>query len=88
MHKLKHKAIRSEDFDLYDDLAKIKAALVDTSRDIKGKAGAILSESLAEAKERTAAVHDDVSERITERPLLSISLAALAGLVIGYVMRK
>jgi len=37
----RHKQARPQDFDIYDDIGRIKEALADCTRDIKGKAAHI-----------------------------------------------
>lgn len=84
----KHKRAAYHDGDLYNDFNKIKAALADTTRDIRGKAGVMLSDSLENAKDRTMAGKEMVEEVVAERPFKSLGVAMLAGLAIGYLIHK
>lgn len=87
MHKtMKHK--HAEDYDLYDDLAKIKAALREASLDIKGKAGAILSDSLEDIGERSQVLKENVNDYIEEKPFKAVGIAMLIGGLIGYLLHK
>jgi ElaB/YqjD/DUF883 family membrane-anchored ribosome-binding protein len=87
MHKTaaRRKATRSE-YDLYDDLEKIKSALSDAAVDVKGRAGEILSQSIEDVKDRTHSLQSNAVEYITEKPFKTISLSVLAGMAIGYLL--
>jgi ElaB/YqjD/DUF883 family membrane-anchored ribosome-binding protein len=83
----RHKHPRSE-FDLHDDLAKIKAALSDATFDVKGRASEMLHQSIENAKNRSAEAQDTISTFVTEKPLKSLGFAMLTGLVIGYLLHR
>lgn len=75
-------------YDIYGDLAKIKDALSDVTYDMKGRAGEMLSQSLDDVKERSAAIQGNVSEYVADRPFKSIGLALLTGLLLGFFIRR
>ncbi|MEO8402246.1 MAG: hypothetical protein ABI597_10730 [Gammaproteobacteria bacterium] len=82
------KHARNHEIDLHDDLSKIKAILAETSRDIRGKAGEVFSQTFEDAKEKTTAVKDNLTEYVTDKPLKSLGLAMFTGVVIGFLLRK
>lgn len=84
----KHRHNRNGEFDLYDDIAKIKAALADATYDVKGMASEMLHQSIENAKSRSTAAQDNLSNYIAERPFKTIGIAMLSGLLIGYLLRK
>ena len=87
MHKtLKHD--NSSEFDLYDDVEKIKSALKDASRDVKGKAAEMLAESLLTAEQKSALLKANLSDYVEEKPLQALGLAALVGLILGFLISK
>ena len=90
MNKRKNvmKTEHNREHDLSEDLAKIKAALAEATEDVKSKANAILMQSLEDVKEKSVDVKNDISQYISEKPLTSLGLAALAGAIIGYLIRK
>jgi ElaB/YqjD/DUF883 family membrane-anchored ribosome-binding protein len=77
-----------DDFDLHGDIEKIKEALAETTQDMKGKAAEMLFQSIEDARERSAAVKDNVTNYVTEKPLKSLGIAMLAGMLIGYLIHK
>lgn len=74
--------------DLYEDLEKIKAALRVASEDVKFKAGDILAQSLEDAEDRADAIKSSVCNYIEEKPLKSLGIAALLGVVVGMYIKK
>lgn len=86
MTTVKHKHHNNND--LYGDVEKIKAALLEASQDLKGKASEILSDSVDDMKEKSAAVKDGVANYTAEKPFKSLGIALLVGVAIGYLLRK
>lgn len=82
------KRANTNDYDIYDDLAKIKDAFADATFGMKNRAGEVLSQSLDEVKEKSAAVQENVSSYVSDKPLKSIGVALLAGVFIGYLIHK
>lgn len=82
--KTKH----SQDFDLYEDVEKIKAALLDTAYDVKGKAGAILNDSVEGVKERSELMKERVVDYTEKKPFQSLGIAFIVGAAIGYLIHK
>ena len=75
-------------YDLSADLERIKAALADASYDVKGRANEILNESMDNMKQTSTDLQNNVTDYIAEKPLKSMGLAILSGIVIGYLLRK
>ncbi|HSW93496.1 MAG TPA: hypothetical protein VLJ15_03980 [Gammaproteobacteria bacterium] len=74
--------------DIYGDLAKIKDAFADASYGVKNRAGEVLSQSFDDVREKSAAIQENVSSYVSEKPLKSIGVALLAGVFLGYFMHK
>lgn len=83
----KHKRSNS-DYDIYGDLAKIKDALADATFGMKDHAGEVLSQSIDDMRERSAAIQKNMSSYVTDKPMKSVGLALLAGVCLGYFLRK
>lgn len=45
-------------------------------------------ETLAELQRQLAALETDVTRRVREQPMQSLGLAALAGLIVGLILRR
>jgi ElaB/YqjD/DUF883 family membrane-anchored ribosome-binding protein len=88
MLKLKHKSNHRAKYDLYDDIEKIKAAFRDTTLDIKGRAGEVLTDSFESIKEQTTNTKDAVENYTAKKPFKSLGIALVAGLAIGYLLKK
>lgn len=84
----KHKSTNHHEYDLYEDVEKIKAALMDAGNDVRGKAGEILSDSITNVKEKSDLVKDSVTNYTSEKPLQSLGIALLVGVAIGYLIHK
>ena len=82
------KRAHANDYDIYDDLAKIKDAVAGATFGMKNRAGEVLSQSLDDVKEKSAAMQENVSSYVSEKPLKSIGVALLAGIFLGYFIHK
>jgi ElaB/YqjD/DUF883 family membrane-anchored ribosome-binding protein len=74
--------------DLYDDVEKIKASLLEATRDMKGKAAEVLADSYEGMREQTAEAKDNAANYIAEKPFKSLGIALAIGFAIGYILRK
>jgi ElaB/YqjD/DUF883 family membrane-anchored ribosome-binding protein len=74
--------------DLSDDVEKIKAALAQATFDVKGKASDLFSQSIDNIKDHSSKFQENVSEFTTEKPLKSLGIALLTGIVLGYFLHK
>lgn len=87
MHKTTRNS-HTSDYDLHDDLTKIKAALAAATFDAKGKARELLVQSLDDMKDKSAEVQYTVTKYVMKKPLKSLGIAALVGAIFGYLMHK
>lgn len=85
--KSKHGQHHSE-YDLYDDVEQIKAALMQASQNMKGRANEILSDSVDDIKKHSSEAKDSVANYAAQKPFQSLGIALLAGIAIGYFLRK
>lgn len=83
-----HHRTRAPEYDLYGDLAKIKEAIFDTGADVKGKAGEMINTTAEDIRDKTLYARDNVANYAAERPFKSLGIALLAGVVVGYILRK
>jgi ElaB/YqjD/DUF883 family membrane-anchored ribosome-binding protein len=74
--------------DLYDDLTKIKAALSDATNSVRGRAGNLISHQIADVRDKTTDIQDNLVDYVTDKPLKSIGIAILTGVFIGLFYRK
>jgi len=74
--------------DLYQDVEKIKAALMHTASDVRDKASEALYDSVTDVKEKTELAKDTVAEYTAEKPFKSLGIALLIGIGIGYLIKK
>ncbi len=88
MTTLKHKHSHQNNYDLSADVEKIKAALLDATLDVKGKAGEIFSDSIDGVKEQSQLVRANMADYVSEKPFRSLGVTLLAGIVIGYLIHK
>lgn len=88
MYKNSSRKIKHPNFDLYADLEKIKSAFGDTAHDVKGKVGSLISQSLENARDTTTDMQDNVIEYIQAKPLKSVGLAMMAGVIVGWLLHK
>jgi ElaB/YqjD/DUF883 family membrane-anchored ribosome-binding protein len=78
----------SREFDIHGDVARIKAAVSDATRDIKGKAGDMLTQSVENLKDHSVAAKDNVARYTAEKPFRALGVALLAGTVLGFLLRS
>ncbi len=75
-------------YDLYHDVAKVKAALMDTANGMRDKATDFLYESVDDVKDKTTEVKDNLAKYTAKKPFKSLGIAMLVGMGIGYILRK
>ena len=76
------------EFDLHDDVAKIKEAIAKAADDIKGRTGEIFTESVDGIKEQSTLMKDSVANYTAEKPFKSLGIAVLVGLAVGWLIRR
>jgi len=79
---------RHHEYDLEEDVEKIKAALMDAANDVRGKAGAMLSDSVDNMRERSELLKENLADYTGNKPFRSLGVAFLVGAIIGYLMHK
>ena len=75
-----------------NDIAKLKAILALTAKDVRGQATNALSDSYQTVKDtvvdRTTDLHENVSDYVGSKPYKAMALASFLGLACGLVMRR
>jgi len=82
------KNLHHSDYDLYGDIEKIKAALSEANEDVKGRASELFTQSMEDARNKSAAMEENISDYVAEHTFKSLGLALLAGALVGYILRK
>jgi len=75
-------------YDISGDVEKLKAALFDTTYDLKGRAGEMINDSMHTVKEQTAAARDNVADYTADKPFKALGIALAAGVVLGYLIKR
>ncbi len=74
--------------DLYGDLQKIKAMLAQTTSDARHQASDYIEQSFENVKDKSMELQDSVTNYVAEKPLRSLGFAMLAGIAIGFLIKK
>lgn len=90
MYKTKGRAkhARHAEYDLMDDLDRIKNAFYDTASDVKGKTGEVISQTVSDIKERSLRARDNMADYTAEKPFKTLGITLLIGIAMGYFLRK
>lgn len=64
-------------FNLYNDLEKIKAVLSETTYDVFGN-----------IKDKSEAAQESIASYVYKKPVKSLGLAVLSGIIIGILFRR
>lgn len=88
MTAVKHKHTQHHDYDLSEDVEKIKAALMDATQNLKGRAGDFLHDSVDNIKDQAASTKSSIENYAAEKPFKSLGLTLFIGMAIGYFMKK
>lgn len=75
-------------YDLSHDVQKIKAALFDTTQDLKGRAGEMITDSMDNVKHQTVIVRDSVADYTARKPFKALGMALLTGMTVGWLLRR
>lgn len=81
MYRTTARKHRNNDYDINEDLARIKDALADAAYDVRGKAGEML-------KDKSNDFQESVTNYASEKPFKTIGIALLAGVVLGFLLKK
>lgn len=86
MQKLTSRKTKKTEHDLYHDLLNIKSALASGADGVKGKAEDLVSNLLEDLQNRTSGLQDNVEEYVTDKPLQSLGIAVLFGIIVGKII--
>ena len=84
----KHKYIAPHGDDLYEDIEKIKAAILNSTEETRIKASEMLTHTVEDVKKQSHQVKEKIIDHTTEKPLQSLGIALLIGIAIGIFVRK
>ncbi|MHB1949225.1 MAG: DUF883 family protein [Gammaproteobacteria bacterium] len=79
---------RHSEYDLKQDLERIKNAFADAASDVKDRATEVLHESIGSVKDKSADLRDSFGNYTKERPFKTVGIAFLAGVVIGLLIHR
>jgi ElaB/YqjD/DUF883 family membrane-anchored ribosome-binding protein len=83
-HNFTEEKIMNKTHDLHNDLEKLKAVLLETTRD----AGAMLNQTFEDAKDKTNEAQDNMGQFIADKPFKALGAAVFAGWIIGLWMHR
>ncbi len=75
-------------YDLTTDVERIKAALFDTTQDLKGRAGEVITDSMNSVKNQTNEARDNLADYTAQKPFKALGIALVTGIVIGFLIRR
>lgn len=87
-HDTKHKHTHHVSHNLQRDYENIKSILANATQDLKGTTGEMFTHSLKNVQSKSTDVKDSLEDYINKKPFKSVGIAMLAGLVMGYFIRK
>lgn len=73
---------------LSTDWLKIKNAFSDTAVDAKDMSGEMLRQSVSGAKKKAIKLQNNVANYTSKKPLKTLGIAMLTGVVLGYFLKK
>jgi len=74
--------------EIYSDVEKIKANLIDTTYDLKHLLGNSYRQSVENAIAKTDAVKDTFADLIINKPFKAIGMAVATGALIGFLLKR
>jgi ElaB/YqjD/DUF883 family membrane-anchored ribosome-binding protein len=80
--------LRKQQTLLKHDLEKLKRMLAHTAHSMRGQAQNMFSESLENAKDKSADMQDNLKEYVHEKPIKALGIAMLSGLIMGLAMHR
>lgn len=86
--KARHRHNGHSHYDLSADVEKIKAALFDTTQDLKGRAGEMITDSIGSVKDQSLLAKDNVADYAANKPFKALGIAFAAGIVFGLMMKR
>lgn len=79
----RHHKRRHNNYDIYGDIEKIRAAFANTASDVTGRAGEMLNDSYQSIIDKSSQMQENVADFTAEKPFKSLGIALLAGVVLG-----
>lgn len=79
---------RKNNYDLYEDVERIKDALIDATRDVKDKTAEKIADSFEDFKRKQSEITEEVSDYVSDRPLKSLGVSLMLGIAIGYFLHN
>jgi ElaB/YqjD/DUF883 family membrane-anchored ribosome-binding protein len=86
MEKTRSRKVQKTEKDLYHDLLKIKSALTNTADGVKSRAGNMVTDMIDNLHSTTHGIQDEVEDYITTKPLKTLGIAVLIGIIVGKVI--
>jgi ElaB/YqjD/DUF883 family membrane-anchored ribosome-binding protein len=75
-------------FDLAQDIAKIRAALATTAKDVGGKASEIFSQTMENVRDTSTDLKERCDNYVATQPYKALAFAVLSGAAFAVMMRK
>lgn len=91
MEELKMPALKKRkhnQYDLFNDVEKIKAAFLNTTRDAKDLTTQAIVESMDSIRNKSNHIKENVEDYTAKKPFNALGLTFLTGIIIGYFWRK
>ncbi len=88
MKNLQDYSIQNTQNDDLDTLQDKANNFMERANDLKDKAGNKIEETIEDVRKKSAEAQSAVIDYVKENPVQALGLAALAGIVIGVVLRK
>lgn len=79
---------RSNQYDLFNDLEKLKAVIAETTGDAKGKAQEVILQSLDNIQKKYASFQRNATAYVEENPFKAVAASLVTGIIIGLLLRK
>jgi ElaB/YqjD/DUF883 family membrane-anchored ribosome-binding protein len=86
MQSTKTRKLKKTQNDLYHDLLKIKDYLTDTADGVKSRAHDMVTDLIEDVQGRTTGLQNEIEGYAKEKPLQSLGIAVLIGVVIAKVI--
>lgn len=83
-----HNSRHHSNYDIAHDVEKLKAALFDTTLDLKGRAGEMITDSMTSMKDQTVAARDNVADYTANKPFKALGIALATGIVLGWLIKR
>ena len=78
--------VKKSQNNIYADLIRIKDSMKDTAGEVKGRASDLLNDLIEEVQDRTSSVQSEIKDYAKDKPLQSLGIAVLLGVIIGKIV--